>query len=259
MGQGTRAKYLIVNADDYGYTAGVSEGIRRAHRQGIVSSTSVMMTMPAAVAELARLSAEAPTLGAGIHLTVTEGRPFRLPGFWAPTELAAELARVAAADLRGEWQAQIEAFLATGVPLTHLDSHHHAAYRHPKALATLFELAREYGVPVRNPYPIGDAKADAIAGAFAGSGVRHAPRFVDVFDQPPFPAALLRALEAVPPGLTEFMCHPGLVDQELRQASPSRADVRAAELEALVDPGARAALDRLDIKLVSFAVLGTRP
>jgi predicted glycoside hydrolase/deacetylase ChbG (UPF0249 family) len=68
---------------------------------------------------------------------------------------------------------------------------------------------------------------------------------------------LLRALEAVPAGLTELMCHPGLADHELRQASPSRAEVRAAELEALVDPTAHAALDRLGIKLVSFAVLGT--
>jgi predicted glycoside hydrolase/deacetylase ChbG (UPF0249 family) len=258
VSRGTSEKHLIVNADDYGYTVGVSEGIRRAHRQGIVSSTSVMMTMPAAVTELARLRAEAPTLGAGIHLTVTEGRPFRLPRFWAPTELAAELARVPAGDLRCEWQAQIEAFLATGVPLTHLDSHHHAAYRHPKALGILFELARECGVPVRNPYPIGDGEADALAGNFVGSGVRHAQRFVDVFDDGPSLAALLHALEAVSPGLTEFMCHPGLADQELRQASRSRAEARAAELGALVDANARAALDRLGIKLVSFAVLALR-
>ena len=44
MSDDASERLLIVNADDYGYTAGVSEGIRRAHRQGIVSSTSVMMT-----------------------------------------------------------------------------------------------------------------------------------------------------------------------------------------------------------------------
>lgn len=248
-------RILIVNADDYGYTRGVSEGIRRAHRQGIVSSTSVMMTMPAAVPELERLSREAPTLGVGVHLTVTEGRLFRLPRPVAPAELARVLAATSAAELRAEWRAQIEALRAIGMSPTHLDSHHHAAYRHEKALTVLFELAREYGVPVRDPYPIGDAEADALAGAFAGAGVRHPQTFVDVFDEAPSAAALLRALAAVPVGVTEMMCHPGLVDDELRQSSPTRADARAAELAALIDPAARARLAREGIELVSFAAL----
>ena len=256
MGEGTRERLLIVNADDFGYCAGVSEGIRLVHRQGIVSSTSVMMTMPAALVELERLRREAPTLGVGIHLTVTEGRPYRLPRFWDPAELVRGLAKVRAAALRAEWQAQIETFLATGLPLTHLDSHHHAAYRHSKALAILFELARQYRVPVRNPYPIGDADADALAGCFPGSGLRYPQHFVDVFDRPPLPGTLVQALEALPVGVTELMCHPGLVDDELRRASPSGAEVRAQELAALTDPEARIALDRLGIRRVSFAVLG---
>ena len=77
-------KLLIVNVDDYGYTASASEGIRLAHRPGIVSSTSVMLTMPAAMTELGRLKTETPTLGIGVHLTVTKGRPYRLPRFWLP-------------------------------------------------------------------------------------------------------------------------------------------------------------------------------
>jgi chitin disaccharide deacetylase len=255
VSKSTNAKYLIVNADDYGYTAGVSEGIRRAHLQGIVSSTSVMMTMPCAVAELARLANEAPALGVGVHLTVTEGRPFRLSRCLAPAALLFELAEVDAADLQSEWRAQIEALLATGTPLTHLDSHHHAAYRHPKALGILFDLAHEYRVPVRNPYPIGQPEADGLAASFAGSGVRHPDRFVDVFDQTLSASALLQALDAVPVGVTEFMFHPGLVDDELRRQSPSRSDLRAAELAALVHPDARAAVQRLGIKLVSFAAL----
>ena len=86
-------KFLIINAGDYGYTAGVSAGIRLAHRQGIVSSTSVMTTMPAAVSELTRLRSETPMLGVGVHLSVTEGCPFRLPRFWAPGQLARALPR----------------------------------------------------------------------------------------------------------------------------------------------------------------------
>lgn len=251
-------RLLIVNADDYGYTAGVSEGIRRAHGQGIVSSTSVMMTMPAALPELERLRADAPTLGVGVHLTVTEGRPFRLSRFWHPGELVRELATVDESVLRAEWQAQIEALLATGLPLTHLDSHHHAAYRHGKALSVLFDLARTYRVPVRNPYPIGDSQADALAGAFSGSGVRHPEHFVDVFDKPPFVAALAATLASLPPGLTEIMCHPGVVDEELRKHQPSGADLRADELAALTDPAARQAVERFGIRIASFALLGSR-
>jgi hypothetical protein len=253
---GMVARYLIVNADDYGYTAGVSAGIRRAHREGIVTSTSVMMTMAPALTELALLWREASTLGVGIHLTVTEGSPFRLRRFFAAKELATELAGLGSEELRDEWRAQIEAFLASGLSPTHLDSHHHAAYRHADALAVLFELAREYGVPVRNPYPIGSAETDGLAGAFAGAGVRHPDRFVDVFDQAPFQSGLERALAMVPAGVTEFMTHPGLVDDELRQRS-SYLDLRAAELAALVDPSARVTVDRLGIDLVSFAVLRT--
>jgi chitin disaccharide deacetylase len=255
MGHDTSNRILIVNADDYGYTPGVSDGIRQAYRQGIVSSTSVMMTMEAAASELARLVRETPQLGVGVHLTVTEGRPFCLPRCLPPAALARALAATSSTLLRAEWQAQIEALRALGVSPTHLDSHHHAAYRHEKALTVLFELAREYGVPVRNPYPIGDAEADALAGAFAGAGVRHPQTFVDVFDEAPSGAALLRALAALSAGVTEMMCHPGLVDDELRQSSPTRAAVRAAELAALTDPAARGCLARLGIELVSFAAL----
>jgi predicted glycoside hydrolase/deacetylase ChbG (UPF0249 family) len=251
----TDGKLLVVNADDYGYTAGVSEGIRQAHRRGIVTSTSVMMTMPSAVPELRRIATEAPALGVGIHLTATEGRPYRLPRLLAATTLAAELRALPPAELQDEWKAQIEAFLALGIPLTHLDSHHHAAYRSAGALAVLFELAREYRVPVRNPYPIGDGEADALAAGFAGAQVRHPDRFIDVFDGGPSPALLLRALEAVSVGVTEIMCHPGQVDDELRRLHPSYAEGRAAELQALTDSDVRAAVRRLGIELVSFEAL----
>jgi chitin disaccharide deacetylase len=259
VGNQTSTRDLIVNADDYGYTAGVSEGIRLAHRQGIVSSTSVMMTMPSAMTELMRLRGETPTLGVGVHLTVTEGRLYRLPRCLAPRELASELACVSAADLRAEWGAQIDAFLEAGIPLTHLDSHHHAAYRHATALAISIELAHDHGVPIRNPYPLGAPNADALADALAHSDVRHPDHFVDVFDRTRSVTTLVRALDAVPVGVTEFMFHPGLVDDELRRRCPSRSQERAAELEALTDPEARAALDRLGIKLVSFAALAVPP
>lgn len=250
-----RTRQLIVNADDYGYTPGVSAGIRRAHREGIVTSTSVMMTMPSAITELERLRLETPMLGVGIHLTVTEGRLFRLPGLLSPKRLPVELAAVEGAELEAEWRAQVEVFLATGLPLTHLDSHHHAAYRHANALHVLFGLASEYGVPVRDPYPIGDAAADGLADRFVDSAVRHPDHFVDLFDDAPSAASLMRALEGLQAGTTEIMTHPGLVDDELRSLCGSRAQLRLAELQAVTHPGLRATVESLGITLVSFASL----
>lgn len=249
-------RHLIINADDYGYTEGVSAGIRRAHRAGVVTSTSVMMPMPRALDELRRLGDDAPSLGVGVHLTLTEGQPFRLPRFPTRRELPQALRTLDANALRAEWQAQIEAYLVVGRPLTHLDSHHHAAFLHERALTVLFKLAEEYRVPVRQPYPIGDEVADRLSARFADSGLRYPSRFSDVFDGlNPGLSMFLERLETLDEGVTEFMVHPGDVDDELRRLNPTFADARAKELEVLVDPAVRAAISRLSICLVSFARL----
>jgi chitin disaccharide deacetylase len=249
-------KRLIVNADDYGYTAGVSAGIRHAHREGIVTSTSVMMTMPRARVELETLEIETPMLGSGVHLTMTEGTPIRLASFPTRSALPVALAEISAADLRAEWRAQIEAFLASGLRFTHLDSHHHAAYRHEKALLVLLDLAHEYRVAVRNPYPIGDA-IDAIGQRMiADSGVSAPDRFVDVLDvRTPAAEVLNAALGLLVDGMTEFMVHPAFVDDELRHLSPTFAQPRALELAALTATGAKEAVARHGIALTTFATL----
>ncbi len=249
-------KRLIVNADDYGYTAGVSAGIRSAHREGIVTSTSVMMPMPHARAALQELKAESSLLSAGVHLTLTEGVPFRLAVFPSWKNLNTALAEISVAALRDEWRAQIDAFLAMGLPLTHLDSHHHAAYRHENALTVLLELARHYGVPVRNPYPISGVNAGFADGLFAASGVRYPAHFRDVFDGiVPSAAAFSKALGVLDEGVTEFMVHPGIVDNQLRRLCPNFAEPRAQELSALTDSRLREAVRRFDVELVDFAVL----
>ena len=252
-----KMKRLIVNADDYGYTSGVSAGIRRAHREGIVTSTSVMLTMPHAQTALKTLKGESRSLGVGVHLTLTEGAPFRLPAFPSWKDLGTALAEISVAALRDEWRAQIEAFLAIGLPLTHLDSHHHAAYRHENGLTVLLELARHYDVPVRNPYPISGVDAGLADGLFTASGVRSPAHFSDVFDGRirPSAEAFLKVLGALDEGVTEFMVHPGIVDDELRRWCPNFAEPRAQELSALTDPRLREVARRFDIELVDFTAL----
>lgn len=254
---GAQRRRLIVNADDYGYTPGVSEGIRLAHRNGIVTSTTVMMTMPHAREELQKLAAETPTLRVGVHLTVTEGRPFRLDGFFRREHLGDQLDTADQAELRGEWEAQIEALLATGLRISHLDSHHHATYLRERSLLVLFELAKALGVPVRRPYPLGDAQADRLAAWFVHSAIRYPDTFLDVFDKERTVETLLAGLAALPAGATEFMVHPGIVDDELRRFRPAVAHMRAEELQALVDPRVRLATQQAGIDLISFDALRT--
>jgi predicted glycoside hydrolase/deacetylase ChbG (UPF0249 family) len=249
-------KCLIVNADDYGYTPGVSAGIRRAHTTGVVSSTTVMMPMPHAKAAIKRIKAETPSLGVGVHLTLTEGVPFRLPAFPSWQELPTALAEIPATSLRDEWRAQIEAFLATGLRLTHLDSHHHAAYRHENALTVLLELARHHAVPVRNPYPIENVDARFANRLFGASGVRHPARFFDVFDGiTPNADAFIDAVGNLEEGVTEFMVHPAVVDDELRRLCPNFAGPRAQEFSVLTDPRLREEIKRSGIELTTFAAL----
>src|SRR5512134_2504252 len=74
-------RQLIVNADDFGRTRGVSAGILRAHQEGIVTSTTAMMNMSGVAADLHLAQTEAPRLGLGVHLNFTAGRPL-LPPEW---------------------------------------------------------------------------------------------------------------------------------------------------------------------------------
>lgn len=68
-------KKLIINADDYGHTRSVSLGIRQAHLQGIVTSTTAMMNYPGADDDLRDSVKECPRLGLGLHLVLTSGCP----------------------------------------------------------------------------------------------------------------------------------------------------------------------------------------
>src|SRR3970282_707715 len=68
-------KRLIINSDDYGRTPDISRGIREAHLRGVVTSTTCMMNIPTTAADIAVALEETPTLGMGVHLVLTMGRP----------------------------------------------------------------------------------------------------------------------------------------------------------------------------------------
>ncbi|HIP97625.1 MAG TPA: carbohydrate deacetylase [Anaerolineae bacterium] len=278
-------KQLIVNADDYGRTPGVTRGILRAHQRGIVTSTTVMMNMPYA-SESLRLAEEYPRLRVGVHLVFTSHYPILPPEeipslvhgngtFYRPEELMERVIEVDLGQLRAELRAQVELFLSTKRRPTHLDCHH-GVYLYPPLFAVHVELAKEFGLPMRVPLSppetfagreiptiAPDLPPDKLFRFLAEdwrlvqeAGVSHPDHFVGRF----FGAEaltverLLRILEELPPGITEMMTHPGLADEQLLRES-SYAVERERELELLCHPQVREKVAELDIELVNFSVL----
>jgi predicted glycoside hydrolase/deacetylase ChbG (UPF0249 family) len=276
-----KEKRLIVNADDLGFSPGVTEGILRAHREGIVSSTTVLANMPAAEAALARLG-EAPGLGVGVHLNASQGPPLSgqamLAGEGGQMNFSAggTLLRCALqpgflAAIEREFDAQIRWVLDHGVRPTHLDSHRHAHAFGP-LFARAAKLARRYGIPylrwhrevLAGRWPAAPPKqhrsrrmlnlfgqvnaliAPDLRGTGGTWGIAHTG-FLDA-------AWLVRAIAALRPGVTEFMVHPGLVaglDGSLTRLLASREE----ELRALCNPAVREALARHGVTLTHYGRL----
>jgi predicted glycoside hydrolase/deacetylase ChbG (UPF0249 family) len=140
---------LIVNADDLGWTEGVNRGIAEAHRNGIVTSASLLAN-GAAFASGVELARTTPALGVGVHLNLSDGEPVaerelvttllnargQLEG--KPESLLLRLARrsVLLNEIEQEWDAQIQKVRDAGIEPTHLDGH-----RHVQMLPGLFEIA----------------------------------------------------------------------------------------------------------------------
>ena len=249
-------KRLIVNADDFGRTSGINRGIVTAHRQGIVTSATLMVAY-APAAEAAALAWEHPGLGVGLHVALTGGPPVLPPERLsslvdAKGLLPAKpegLGRAKPDEVLAEARAQLRRFrdLVKRDP-THFDSHHHS-HRTPAVLEALLTLAWETGLPVRCASP-------DMRDRLRRENVRTTDAFVeDFFDQQVLLPTLLRIVDEVPVGTTELMCHPAVVDDELRRSS-GYAEMRAKELELLTHREVRQAVQAMGIKLIHFAELG---
>lgn len=148
---------IILNADDFGASASINTAVIQAHRQGILTSASLMVAGDAA-AEAVALAREAPDLAVGLHIVVACGRAVlpaaQIPhlvdqdSFFPSDPLQAGLryyfSRAAQAELADELEAQFERFAATGLPFSHIDSHLHM-HLHPTLFHLLLPLAEKYG------------------------------------------------------------------------------------------------------------------
>jgi hypothetical protein len=244
-------RWLIVNADDYGLTPGVTEGILLARRQGIVTSTTVLVTAGVDRDQAAR--ALDAGLGVGLHVNLTLGRPLTRARsltdatgrFVRDPRLAAARARVR--DVEAEVEAQIERFLRLfRRPPTHLDSHHHVGVL-PPVREVILAAARRLGAAVRSQDAVMRARVRA-------AGLATPDHFFGESGPGPCwtPARTLERLRRLPPGVSEFMTHPGFSDEALGYSRYGRQ--REIELVGL-GPRAREAAAALGITLCHFGHL----
>ncbi len=145
-------KRLIINADDFGFTRDVNAGIVHAHREGVLTSTTLMANGDA-FEDAVRLAFETPALDIGCHLVLVQGTSL-LTGRLFPEKLRDVLTALAGGqlDIYAEFRAQIEKIRDTGLQITHLDSHKHT-HIVPRVFRAVVRLAQEFEIPyVRLPW-----------------------------------------------------------------------------------------------------------
>ncbi|MBS4174562.1 chitin disaccharide deacetylase [Bacillus sp. FJAT-49736] len=205
---------LIVNADDFGYSAGVNYGIIESHQHGIVNSTTIMMNMPGTKHAI-KLAKQNPSLKVGIHLVLTCGKPilsdvsslvddngcFKSLSYWMKHK------DMDLAELEREWTAQIEAYYDAGLVPNHFDSHHHV-HGWEELYPIVKKLSDKYKLPVRRP-----------SHSFKLS--YYSDIFLDDFYGETISENYFNCLkDKVADGHTvEIMTHPGFVDQEVLNGS----------------------------------------
>jgi hopanoid biosynthesis associated protein HpnK len=286
---------LIVNADDFGFTAGVNRAIIEAHTRGIVTS-STLMANGRAFADAVRLAKTVPGLSVGCHVVLIDGEPVleakRLPSITSSSggnsfrdglksfAARALVGRLDPGEIEAEASAQIRKLQSAGVPVSHVDTHKHT-HLFPAVLRPLLRAARACGVTaIRNPFgPRTPLKSTqlltrpalwtryaevrvlrTLAGKFRHVASREGMVTPDgtlgIVVTGALDEKLFRAIaEIIPEGTWEFVCHPGYNDDDLKSARTRLRESRETELRVLTMPAARELLSNQGIDLISYREL----
>lgn len=283
---------LIVNADDFGLTAGVNRAILEAHTRGVVTSSTLMAT-GRAFQDAVSVLRKAPNLSVGCHVVLIDGEPVlearKLPSITSiqsggrfrdglKSFAARALARrIDPEEIEAEVTAQIRKLQSAGINVSHVDTHKHT-HIFPGILKPLLRAARACGVKAtRNPFgprkPLRPAELLArpnLWARYAEVKVLHAlaSKFNMTAEREGFATpdgtlgivvtgtldeTLFRAIAAIiPEGTWEFVCHPGYNDDDLKAANTRLLKSRETELRVLTMPAARDLLAQNDIQLISY-------
>jgi len=270
---------LIVNADDFGRSHSVNEAVVRAHREGILTTASLMVNEPASDEAIAR-ARENPKLGIGLHLTLLCGKstlpPERIPGLvnargeFGNRPVDVGMSYFFKHDLREQLRAEIHAqfarFRATGLPLDHVNGHLHL-HLHPTIFGILMEDAASLGIRHlrltrdclsrsrrmargRWFYRVSHAViyewlSRRARGPLQQRGIRHAQITFGLLQNARVDEEyVLKLLPELPPGDSELYSHPSL-------------DEFKHEFEALVSPRVKERVEKLGIELIRYQDLAT--
>lgn len=262
-------KRLVVNADDFGFTPDVNEGIVEAHRRGILTATTLMAN-GGAFEDAVHGAREVPSLDIGCHLVLVGGHSL-LSGKPFPVTVSRLLLAIAGKHLRpyDELHAQVRRILEAGIRPSHLDTHKHT-HLAPPVLDAVARLSEEFGIPwVRRPFdfPLRTAVPLVVRLTSNSLGLlrrrfhrvleRHHCRTTDHFAGFQITgrfrtAELVELIRVLPDGSTELMCHPGKCGAALRQARTRLKESRENELAALTAPEVKAALERAGVELINY-------
>jgi hopanoid biosynthesis associated protein HpnK len=273
---------LIVNADDFGLTAGVNRAIVELHGAGVLTSAT-LMAKAGATDEAVEMARRTPALGVGCHVVLVDGEPV-LPAAEIPTLIDRKTGRfpvslwtflvrlstgrIRAAEIEAEAAAQIGLLQSRGLRLTHIDTHKHT-HMFPAVLRAVLRAARACGLrAVRNPFePAWAVRATAGASfarvaevtvlrrletvsrrAIAEAGFATTDGTIAVVGTGVLNAATLRCLlERLPDGAWELVTHPGYNDGDLARVRTRLRASREVEREAL-----RTIEEFPEVELVSF-------
>ena len=267
---------LVVNADDFGMSPGISRGILRAHREGIVTSASVLGNC-GDFDDVRAMLAEAPEMGVGVHLALA-GRgpiadPAQVPSLLTTggrfhergTDFVAAWTKrkIDATDVEREFDAQIARVRDAGIKIDHLDTHHHLGFL-PVVGRTVEAVARKHGIAairsaIESPTLswVTDPRRGFKAGVLTGLGWltrrqlgarRYSAQSWGYVESGRLDEVrVLEIIGRLGPGPHELICHPG-------EDSTTSYDY-TAELRALTSPKVRRALGQRGVTLCRWGDL----
>lgn len=279
-------KQLLVNADDFGLTEGITDGIIAAHQDGIVTSTSIIAGGSAFDYAVTRAMAN-QALGIGVHLTLVEERAVsdprdistlagpngKLPRSYRELLMGLLRGRVRGEHVELELRAQVLKCFKAGLMPTHLDSHQHL-HTMPSILHTVVRIAEEFHIrglrlardlPPRRaafwhngylPKTVLCMMARWDALSLRSQSFHICDRMRGLFESGGLQERqLLSILKQLPEGTTELVCHPGKADLQSRTAYGDWNYDWETELNALTSPAVRNMLRSQNIQLISYADL----
>ena len=283
-------RYLVINADDFGLSSKVNEGIMRAHERGCLRSTSLMANGPL-FEQAVEMSRSVPRLDVGVHLNLVRGKPISkaaavkrliderglFPGTIGATMRRLMQSPIALDQAEGECCAQVEHIMQAGIHPTHIDSEKHL-HMYPPLFRRVVRTAIVYGIrwiriveenriPWRTKPAMKQVGKAFVLRLFARSCRKRAAEnglmYSDLFYGVLHAGHMVKEvyddiLERIRPGVTEIVCHPGLSGESNTNSDLGPyflATDRQDELDALLDESLPSKLQSRKVKLVGFGDL----